>query len=266
MKLSLVRHATLVLSAGKNNILVDPCLAAKGTLPPYTLFSSKPRMNPTAGLPENSKTLLYAITHGLITHCRGGHFDHLDKKGATLLSKKQIPVYCMADDEPYLNKKRIKTVPLVMGEKKAFPCGTITPIRATHGHGLLKRLMGKGAGYLIELSGDPVGGNKEKTISIYIAGDTVLTSDVRFVLTEKKPDWVVINAGTATLDVGKPILMTLAEIEICLSLTEGRIIAVHMDAFNHCTTSREKLKKVRDKLNVEDLLLIPEDGETIDLI
>ena len=52
MKIHFIRNATLVVEAGGHRILVDPCLANKGTLPPYTLFRRPPRLNPLVEVPE----------------------------------------------------------------------------------------------------------------------------------------------------------------------------------------------------------------------
>ena len=62
--------------------------------------------------------------------------------------------------------------------------------------------MANGAGFFIQLPDEP---------SLYISGDTVYTQDVERVLTEFQPDIAVMAAGSASLDVGGPILMSLEE-------------------------------------------------------
>jgi L-ascorbate metabolism protein UlaG (beta-lactamase superfamily) len=104
----------MIIHSDGHRILVDPCLNPKGSLPPYTLFRKRPRLNPIVGLPLNSENALNHITSGLITHCRYGHFDHLDKAGIRLFAAKQVPVYCTCLDETYLRRRRINTIPLTM--------------------------------------------------------------------------------------------------------------------------------------------------------
>jgi L-ascorbate metabolism protein UlaG (beta-lactamase superfamily) len=256
MKIRHIRNACLVMELGEDKILVDPCLNPKGSLPPYTLFRRRPRLNPIIGLPPGTESFLEGVTSGLITHCRYGHFDHLDKAGIRLLSQKQVPVYCTGPDEPYLRRRGIRAVPLKMREKNTFPAGGITPFPATHGYGLLGMVMGPGAGYFIE----PAGGK-----TVYLSGDTVLTPMVRHVLNDLKPDICIVNAGTAALDLGRPILMPLHELLEFMGTAPGKVIAVHLDAFNHCLTTRDLLRDALAREGLSGKVIIPEDGELIEL-
>lgn len=254
MNIQLIRNACIIIEYQSHRVLVDPCLNPKGTLPPYTLFRKKPRFNPLIDLPENADESLKSITAGLITHCRNGHFDHLDRAGCRFLRQTQVPVYCTTRDESFLMHRHLVTRALVMNQKNEFPGGSILPVPTVHGHGLTGKLMGSGAGYFIEL---------EDEHSIYISGDTVMNQTVRSVLTEMKPDISIVNAGTAVLDVGRPILMTIEEILEFIHLTPGKVMAVHMDAFNHCLTSRDTLRKAIQEHGLSDKVFIPEDGESV---
>jgi len=246
----------MVIQCHEHKILVDPCLNPKGSLPPYTLFRRKPQFNPLVDLPPDAKSMLDQITAGLITHCRYGHFDHLDKSGIRLLAEKQVPVYCNRPDEPFLKRRRINTIPLKLNQRSDFVTGSITAFPTAHGHGLAGFLMRPGSGYFIEPA-------REKTI--YISGDTVMTQTVRHVLNELRPDISVLNAGTPILDFGKPILMTVDEQLDFIRTAPGKVIAVHLDAFNHCLTTREILREAVLKEGLSGKVIIPEDGELIDL-
>lgn len=231
-------------------------MGPKGSLPPYTLFRRSPRLNPVVDLPGNSEFLLNQTTCGLITHCRYGHFDHLDRSGANFLSKKQVPVYCNSTDQPFLKRRNIRTIPLMLNQKSDFLTGSITPVAAKHGRGIVGTLMGPGAGYFINLP-------DEKTL--YISGDTVMTKSVQKVLIDLKPDIAILNAGTATLDLGSPILMPISEQLNFIKSAPSKVIAVHLDAFNHCLTSRAMLKNAVSKSGLSEKVLIPEDGELIEI-
>jgi L-ascorbate metabolism protein UlaG (beta-lactamase superfamily) len=206
-------------------------------------------------LPTNSESSLRQITHGLITHCRYGHFDHLDKAGARLLAQKQVPVYCNNLDESHLHRRHIKTIPLKMYQKNEFLTGTITPFPTVHGYGLVGKCMGHGAGYLIELPGEP---------TVYISGDTIFNHTVRNVLANSLPDISILNAGTAALDLGRPILMPLDELINFIRTASGKVIAVHLDAFNHCLTNRNILRETVLKEGLSDKVIIPTDGELLE--
>lgn len=256
MKIQLIRNACMIIHHNNQKILVDPCLAGKGTLMPYTFFRSKPRRNPVVDLPVNAAQALEQVTAGLITHCRYGHFDHLDKKGAAFLAEIKVPVYCNQRDEAFLKKRSIHAIPIQRNRKSEFLDGTITLFPTKHGYGITGMLMMQGAGYYIELPGEK---------SLYISGDTVMTRTVRKVLNDFRPDIAVLNSGTATLDFGKPILMPIGEQLDFIKTAPGKVIAVHMDAFDHCTTSRERLMDLILKEGLSDKVIIPCDGEIFEV-
>jgi L-ascorbate metabolism protein UlaG (beta-lactamase superfamily) len=198
---------------------------------------------------------LRQITCGIITHCRYGHFDHLDRSGIKLLVQRQVSVYCSSLDEAFLKRRGIKSIPLKINQKNEFLTGNITPFPARHGYGIIGKLMGHGAGYFIELPGDK---------TIYISGDTVMNQTVRHVLNDLRPDISILNAGTATLDIGRPILMPINEILDFIKAAPGKVIAVHLDAFNHCLTTRSMLRAAVLKEGLSDKVMIPEDGELME--
>jgi L-ascorbate metabolism protein UlaG (beta-lactamase superfamily) len=194
------------------------------------------------------------VTAGLITHCRFGHFDHLDKSGSRHLAKLGIPVYCNQLDENYLQKRGVQTMPLKPNQKYPFCDGFIITIETTHGYGVSGNLMVPGLGYLLEFPGEP---------SIYISGDTVLTPIVKKVLTDQKPDIATLASGAASLDIGKPILMPLSEQVEFIRHAPGIVIATHMEALNHCPVTRDQF---RDAVTQEDLIhkvRVPMDGEVL---
>ncbi len=256
MKIRHIRNACMIIHHEGHRILVDPCLNPKGSLPPYTLFRKRPRLNPIVDLPVNAGSDLSRITSGLITHCRYGHFDHLDPSGIRLLAGKQVPVYCNSADEPYLKRRHINTIPLYLNRKNEFLTGSITCFPTAHGYRLTGKMMGPGAGYFIELPGEK---------SIYISGDTVMTHIVRHVLEDLRPDISILNAGTATLDFGGPILMPLNEQMEFIRTAPHKVVAVHLDAFNHCLTTRDMLRDAVLKEGLSEKVIIPQDGELIEL-
>jgi L-ascorbate metabolism protein UlaG (beta-lactamase superfamily) len=256
MKIQHIRNACMILHYKEQRILVDPCLNPKGTLPPYALFRKRPRLNPIVDLPPNAESVLSQVTSGLITHCRYGHFDHLDKSGLRLLKQKQVPVYCSYLDAPYLKQRGVKTIALSINQRSEFLNGSITPFPTAHGHGLVGMLMRPGTGYFIEMPGDQ---------TMYISGDTVMTPTVSNVLSDLRPDISVLNAGTATLDFGKPVLMPIEEQLEFIRAAPGKVVAVHLDAFNHCLTTRKKLRDTVAKEGLSHKVVIPEDGELVEV-
>ncbi len=114
--------------------------------------------------------------------------------------------------------------------------------------------MGPGVGYLLRLPGEP---------SLYVSGDTVLTDEVRAALERERPDVAIVHSGGAQLDVGSPILMTLPEQLEFVRLAPGRVIAVHLEALDHCGIGRAELKEALRAAGALDRVEIPADGQTI---
>lgn len=262
IKIHHLRNATCVIEAGAHHILIDPMLGGKGELPPFARFRHKAERNPTVPLPDNALQVLTNVTHCLITHSQKfgikalQHTDHLDAPGESFLRDNRIPVVCRSQDEAYLKKEGIQVeTTLAYWESQGFLGGEITAVPAQHGHGWIHNVMANGAGFYLELPGEP---------SIYIAGDTVYTKEVERALAELQPDIAVVAAGSASLDVGGPILMPVDEILAFVKAAPGKVVANHLEALNHCPTTRAQLKEA---LETDDLLsktLIPDDGETLE--
>ncbi|MEN8162485.1 MAG: MBL fold metallo-hydrolase [Acidobacteriota bacterium] len=263
MRIHHLRNATFVIESGEHFILIDPMLGDKGALPPFAYLRHKARRNPLVPLPEGSSETLDQVTLCLITHSQKfgiellAHTDHLDKAGKAFLRKNNIPVVCLQRDAADMRKNGIGVeTALTYWQPAALLGGQITAVPALHGRGWVHTLMANGAGFFLELPGEP---------SIYISGDTVFTEDVERALTEFKPDVAVVASGSARLDVGGPILMSLDEIMTFIRTAPNRVIANHLEALNHCPTTRSQL---RQELEERDLLcktFIPDDGETLTL-
>lgn len=252
MKLHILRNATLIIHVGDQRILVDPMLGPKGCLPPFALVRHPRRRNPLIDLPENAAAALDEVTAVVITHRHG---DHLDAAGIDWLAARQLPVFCAPWDAAKLAAHQLNVTALPLGRASDFFGGTIRPIPTQHGHGLVGRLMGKGVGYLIVLLDEP---------PLYLSGDTVLTPVVQQVLVDLDPAVAVVAAGAASLDIGKPILMTELEVLKFIELAPGIVVANHLEALNHCPTTRAGLLEAAEAWNVQDKVRIPADGDILE--
>ena len=263
MKLHHLRNATGVIESGPHHILIDPMLCDKGELPPFTYLRHPPIRNPMVPLPDNAPAILDKVTLCLITHSQKWgiepltHSDHLDHAGRRFLRERHIPVVCRQKDGAYMRKHGIlieaelnhwESTPLCNGQMQ------VTAFPAQHGHGWIHRLLANGAGFHLNLAGEP---------SLLISGDTILTHSLRRAMRELKPDLAVVAAGCARLDLGGLILMPLSEIIHFIELAPGKVIANHLEALNHCPTTRMALKRELEKKDLSAKTLIPEDGETL---
>ena len=253
MKIHHLRNATLVIETEKHVILVDPMLGKRKTIPPFTIFRYKPKRNPLVALPKNSREILSKVTHCLITHL---HPDHIDKAGEVFLRRKSIAVICSSKDEKELTKRGLNIVQtLNYWESQPFLDGRIIGIPALHGYGFIAKLMGNVMGFYIELANEK---------SIYISSDTIFTDDVQKVLIELKPDIATVACGTARLDFGQPLLMRMNDILKFAALAPGKVFANHLEALNHCPTTREELKRALSENDLLSKTAIPNDGYAIE--
>jgi L-ascorbate metabolism protein UlaG (beta-lactamase superfamily) len=255
LKITQIRNATVLLefeSDGKSiGLLVDPMLSKLGAMPAFKYFGASVRRNPTVDLPSNTPELLQRVTHGLITHCQRGHVDHLDRAGTKFLRDGKIPVFCMPRDSSFLTARKLSVRALSGEQTQPFFHGQITPIPCVHGRGWVSHLMEHGYGYFIDLPGEP---------SVYIAGDTILTGAVRFCLTQRQPRVAILPAGGAQFDLGAEIIMNAKDVIDACGLTTGIVFANHLEALDHCPTTRAELTGAAVQAGLPERLLIPDDG------
>ena len=260
MRIHHLRNATCVIETAQHRILVDPMLSDQAELPPFSMIRYRVRRNPLTPLPPNTDELLAGVTHCLITHSQTfgirvlQHTDHLDKKGEAFLRTNDIPVICRSADAAYLRKYGLRVETEVMfWEQQPLGDGSVTAIPAQHGHGWNHHLMANGAGYVLELPDEP---------SLYISGDTVYTRDVERALQEYKPDVAIAAAGSAQLDIGPPILMSLDELIAFTRKAPGTVVLNHLEALNHCPTTRVQLQETLGQHDLLEKVIIPADGES----
>ena len=254
MEITQLRNATVLIAVGPHRILVDPMLSRKDDLPTLRWLTRERRRNPIVELPPNSDALLASVTHCLITHCQKGHFDHLDTAGIRWLRAQKIPVVCMPGDADYLAKRRLNVAPLDDAAVSPFLGGTIRPIHCLHGRGYIGKFMAHGAGYVIDLPGEP---------RLYLAGDTVLTPQVKACLADLKPDVCVLPAGGAHFGFGQELIMNVQEVMAAAALTDALVIANHMDALDHCPDSRADLLAAAQREGLAHRVLAPVDGQSL---
>ena len=261
MKIHHLRNATFVIESGEHFILIDPMLGAKGSLPPFSRIRFKSLKNPLVDLPPNADSVLGKVTNCLITHSQKfgikalQHTDHLDIPGEDFLREKNTPIATLARDAAVLKKYglNIKTE-LEYWKPQDLLGGEIIAIPALHGHSWVHKLMANGAGHFLRFPAEP---------SIYISGDTVYTPDVERAQRELKPDIAVMAAGTATLDISTPILMPMDELLKFVGNAQGEVVANHLEALNHCPTTREQLKQELENNDLLSKVSIPNDGDVL---
>jgi len=245
MKIRLFRHATLLLCTKDIKILVDPMLSPVGSLPPIK-NSANPRPNPLVDLQVTDEML--SADAILLTHT---HRDHFDDEAARVIPRR-LPVFCQPPDQKKLSD---------LGFSQLFPVENtcywnginITRTGGRHGTGLTGEMMGPVSGYVLETPGCP---------SVYIAGDTIWCREVEQTLDTFHPCITVVFAGAAQFKTGNPITMTAEDIlQVCRHAADTEVVAVHMEALNHCPLTRSELSRFMEREGFLHRVRIPEDGE-----
>lgn len=252
MNLQLIRHATLLVDMGSSRILVDPMLSKKGDMEPVTTLTDS-RRNPTVELPFDTDTLLKLIEKTdavLVTHT---HRDHFDSAAAELLPKSKT-LFCQPGDEVTLKDMGFKNV-LPVHAKLSWNGIDLVRTSGHHGRGIAEKKLGVVSGFVLRSKSEPI---------LYIAGDTILCTEVEEAIEQHQPDITVVNAGAAHLMVGGPITMNANDIiNLCSKYAKTKVVAVHLEAFNHCSLTREKLSECLNKNSLSSCVIIPKDGELL---
>lgn len=248
MRLRLLRHATLVVEFAGRKLLIDPMLGAPGTMPAIE-NSPHPRPNPLAPLPAAVPEIVQDLDAVLITHT---HRDHWDDAAVRELPK-DVPLLCQPEDEAKLQGQGFTHVqPLQTG--LIWNALEVTRTGGQHGTGEIGRKMAPVSGFVLRGPGED---------ALYIAGDTIWCSEVQQAIQQFRPAVIVVNAGAAGFLEGDPITMTAADVlSVCRAAPQAKVVAVHMEAINHCLLTRQELAAQVQSAGTRQVL-IPNDGDWV---
>ena len=182
MKLRLLRNATLKLEIQGRTVLIDPFFAPKGSRPSFTGRAP----NPLVELPASPEEILDGVELVIVSHLHADHFDPV----AQSLVPKHLPLICQPGDE---DKIRSYGFDDVMPLAKIIDWNGIRLQRreGSHGLGPVVQKMGSVMGFSITAKDEP---------TVYWAGDTVLYPAIETVITDTKPEIIIIHACGARWD------------------------------------------------------------------
>jgi L-ascorbate metabolism protein UlaG (beta-lactamase superfamily) len=250
--ITLIRHATLVVSINGLNLLIDP-MFSQARFSEAIRDTPNQQRNPLVELPLDDvglSRLLDEIDAVLVTHT---HSDHWDDLAQNLLAK-DLPVFCQPEDSQRIREAGFDSVQPIAGEQ-AWKGLRFLRTDGRHGRGKIGEVMAPVSGFVIQAEGEPV---------LYIAGDTLWCPEVEESIRNYQPEIIVVNAGAAQFSTGGPITMTADDvIDVCHASPGAEVVAVHMEAINHCLLSRDELQASVTDVGVDSMVKIPADGETM---
>ncbi|UFH34675.1 MBL fold metallo-hydrolase [Flavobacterium acetivorans] len=249
--LQLVRNATLLIEYGGKKILVDPMLSPKGAIDSWAGIQK----NPTVDLKMPVNEIVKDVDLVLVTHT---HDDHFDKAASKILDKSIALMHQPADKE-FFQKEGFTSAAVLEGNVLWNEIN-IHRVEGQHGTGEVLEMMGKTSGFVLKAKNQP---------TVYIVGDAIWTEDIKKTIKKFKPDYIIVNSGGAQMQgfENVPIIMDEAQTMALINESgKAKVIAVHMDALDHCRTTRSSLSQKAAEFNIgTDKLIIPQDGEVIKL-
>lgn len=232
MKLIFYSHSTYSIQINSFNILVDPFFTGNPIIENNSLFYNKNYIN-------NINADYILVTHA--------HYDHISdveyiakRTGAIIISNYEISVF--------FNKKGINTIGINFGSRIKFDFGYLRYVYANHSSSFPNGIYGGNPGGFILQNGN---------YSIYIAGDTSLTQEMKII-----PKYTFLNL--AILPIGGMFTMDYLDALIASDFIKcDNILGVHYDTFPEIKIDHNNAKKTfYDKrknlilLNIENILEI----------
>lgn len=254
-----IRNATAKITYAGTTFLLDPMLAEKGAYPGFQETFRSHLRNPLIDLPVPVESLLKDVDAVIVSHT---HLDHWDDAAQKLIPK-DIPLFAQDEADAQTIRSQGFTDVHVVDNDTMFRGVRLSKTGGQHGTDAMFTLTA-----IVESLGSIMGivfqapGSK----TVYVAGDTVWGSEVDKSLEKFKPDVIILNTGDARLNgFDDPIIMAKEDtLRAHRSAPNATVIAVHMDALNHCALSREELREYVNQNNLQDHVLVPEDGETLE--
>ncbi|MBB2950687.1 MBL fold metallo-hydrolase [Sphingobacterium sp. JUb56] len=249
--IQLVRNATLLIEYGGQRILVDPMLSPKGAIDSWAGI----QRNPTIELKMPVEEIVKDVNLVLVSH---SHEDHFDKVASKTLNK-SIELMIQPADKDFFEKEGFSNA-TVLNDTKLWNGINIHRLEGQHGSGEVLKMMGKTSGFILEAKNQP---------TVYIVGDAIWTDDIKQNIKKYKPDYIVVNSGGALIKGFENVPIIMNEEQTMALIRESghaKVIAVHMDALDHCRTTRSSLIQKASELKIgKDKLIVPQDTEVITL-
>lgn len=260
MRIEQIRNATIRIEYAGKTFLVDPWLAAKGSmgcfrdLPAFKVCHKEQETipMPMCELPFPVEQILDGIDAYIITHIHPDHIDMALDGSIQGVLKRDVPTFAQSEEDAAVLKKSGFQDVRVLGSNSSFD--GIQLVKTPGLHGTIKP-CGPSCGVIFRHSG-------EKTL--YVAGDTIWYTEVERTLALARPDVVVLNACAAELEGFGHLIMDDNDVAMVHKAAPyARVVVSHMDTVAHATITRATMRERLQNKGILDDILMPADGETL---
>ena len=259
LNLQQVRNATVKITYGDTTFLIDPMLAKKGAYPGFENTYRSNLRNPLVDLTESPEQVIAGVDAVIVTHTHLDHWDHAAQKALP----KDIPLFAQHEEDAQLIRSQgFKNVRVLTNEAE-FGGVKISKTGGQHGTDemyavpALAKPLGEAMGVVFQAPG-------YKTL--YLAGDTIWRPEVDQAIEKFQPEVIVLNAGKAKMSgyEGSIIMGEEDVLRATQVAKDAKIVAVHMDAINHMSLTRDELRSYVQKHGIESRVDIPSDGASLE--
>lgn len=257
MQITHIRNATQIIAYAGKKFLIDPMLAEKGAWAGFAGTARSELRNPLVALPFSVREIV-DVDAVIVTHT---HEDHWDEAAIAAIPK-ALPVYVQHEADGQLLRGQGFSDIRLLSEHSEF--AGVSLVKTTSGqHGsdrtyavpVMAKRLGAVCGVVLRHP-------REKTL--WLVGDTIWRDEVAADMVRLNPDVVVLNAGYAHVIGFGPIIMGKEDVlKAHFALPEAKIVAIHMEAVNHCLLSRDELRQYVADNQIADVVSIPQDGESM---
>ena len=222
MQIQYLGHNTLAIKTSTHNIVIDPFINGNPLIEDKSILDSL-------------ETDFILLTHA--------HQDHVldaealaKRTGATIVSNYEIAMHYGAKDIP--------VHPMNHGGHWSFDFGRVKYVAAVHTSGFADGTYGgEPGGFVIEADGK----------TIYIAGDTALTMDMKLIPLEYKLDLAILPIGD-NFTMGYKDAVHASDFVEC-----DRVMGVHYDTFGYIEIDQQAARDAFAAAN-KNLELLPIGG------
>lgn len=256
MKLTQIRNATQLLTYAGKRFLIDPMLADKDAWPGFEGTARAEIRNPMVALPFAIETLL-DVDAIIVTHT---HPDHWDEAAVAHIPK-TMRIYVQNEGDAQLLHSQGFSNLVILTDTTRFADIELIKTHCQHGsdaayaHPQLAAILGESSGVVFR---NPT----EKTL--YLAGDSIWIPSIAQTLHEFTPGVVILNTGWAHVLGFGPIIFGKEDIlKTHQIVPDARIVATHMEAVNHCLTTRKEILEYAEVNQIASRVSAPADGESM---